>query len=49
LWAQLDNYNFWLRKYTVGSGWDNPVNVTNVTDLNICIPSTPCGPNSLIA
>jgi hypothetical protein len=35
LWAQLDNYNFWLRKYTVGSGWDNPVNVTNVTDLNI--------------
>lgn len=35
LWAQLDNYNFWLRKYTVGTGWSNPANVTNITDRNI--------------
>ena len=35
LWAQLDNYNFWLRKYTVGAGWNNPANVTNITDVNI--------------
>jgi hypothetical protein len=35
LWAQLDNYNFWLRKYTVGSGWNNSANVTNITDNGI--------------
>lgn len=40
LWAQLDNYNFWLRKYTfspaTSSGtWSNPVNVSNITDKNI--------------
>jgi hypothetical protein len=35
LWAQLDNYNFWLRKYTVGTGWNLPVNVTNIEDKNI--------------
>jgi len=35
LWAQLDNYNFWIRKFTVGGTWNNPQNVTNVTDKNI--------------
>jgi hypothetical protein len=40
LWAQLDNYNFWLRKYTfnptTGSGvWTRPANVSNITDKNI--------------
>ncbi len=40
LWAQLDNYNFWIRKFTndpaTGDGaWTNPANVTNVTDKNI--------------
>jgi hypothetical protein len=40
LWAQLDNYNFWLRKYTwdattkTGS-WALPRNVTNITDKRI--------------
>jgi MYXO-CTERM domain-containing protein len=32
LWAQLDNYNFWIRKFTAGGGWENPKNVTNVAD-----------------
>ncbi len=35
LWAQLDNYNFWLRRYTLAGGWENPVNVTNVEDKRI--------------
>ncbi|MDP2988330.1 choice-of-anchor O protein [Hydrogenophaga sp.] len=38
LWAQLDNYNFWLRKYTFAAGtgsWDLPRNVTNITDKRI--------------
>lgn len=41
LWSQLDNYNFWVRKFTndpntAGAGtWGNPVNVTNITDMNI--------------
>lgn len=35
LWAQLDNYNFWIRKFNVTTGWDNPKNVTNITDKNI--------------
>ena len=41
MWAQLDNYNFWVRKFTndpssAGAGtWANPVNVTNITDKNI--------------
>jgi hypothetical protein len=40
LWAQLDNYNFWLRKYTfdtaTGTGsWNLPRNVTNITDKRI--------------
>jgi hypothetical protein len=38
LWAQLDNYNFWLRKYTFAAGtgsWDLPRNATNITDKRI--------------
>lgn len=35
LWAQLDNYNFWVRKYTVAGGWENPKNISNITDKNI--------------
>jgi hypothetical protein len=35
LWAQLDNYNFWLRKYTVGTGWGAPGNMSQVTDPRI--------------
>ena len=44
LWAQLDNYNFWVRKYTfvpatdttpVGGGWGLPVNLTNISDTGI--------------
>ncbi len=35
LWAQLDNYNFWIRKFNVTTGWDNPKNVTNIADKNI--------------
>ncbi len=38
LWTQLDNYNFWIRKYrfTAGSGsWALPHNVTNITDKRI--------------
>jgi hypothetical protein len=42
LWAQLDNYNFWLRKYTFDSGtgtgsWGLPRNVTNITDKRISV------------
>ncbi len=33
--AQLDNYNFWLRRFNLDTGWENPKNVTNVTDKNI--------------
>ncbi|MCU0952538.1 MAG: choice-of-anchor O protein [Burkholderiaceae bacterium] len=40
LWAQQDNYNFWLRKYTfdpaTGRGvWNLPRNLTNITDTRI--------------
>jgi hypothetical protein len=35
LWAQLDNYNFWLRKYNLDTGWEAPKNVSNITDKNI--------------
>jgi len=35
LWAQLDYYNFWIRKFNKTTGWDNPKNVTNITDKNI--------------
>ena len=42
LWAQLDNYNFWVRKYVsdgttdaTSAGWGRPVNLTNVTDPTI--------------
>lgn len=38
--AQLDNYNFWLRKYTFDTAartgsWNLPKNVTNITDKRI--------------
>jgi Repeat of unknown function (DUF5648) len=35
LWAQLDNYNFWIRKFNTTTGWDNPKNVTNIADKGI--------------
>jgi len=35
LWAQLDNYNFWLRKYTVNGGWVSPFNASNVTNMSV--------------
>jgi hypothetical protein len=40
LWAQLDNYNFWLRKYSFdgasGAGsWNLPRNLTNIADTRI--------------
>jgi len=35
LWAQLDNYNFWLRRYSVGQGWGPPVNVSGIEDRNV--------------
>lgn len=35
LWAQLDNYNFWLRKFNPAVGWANPVNLSNITDPHI--------------
>ena len=34
--AQLDNYNFWIRKFNVDTGtWNNPQNVTNISDMRI--------------
>ncbi len=34
--AQLDNYNFWIRKFNVDTGiWNNPQNVTNIADKAI--------------
>jgi hypothetical protein len=40
--ALIDNYNFWIRKFTfdgstssMGGSWDKPKNVTNVTDKGI--------------
>lgn len=33
--VQLDNYNFWLRKYTGDQGWGGPVNVTKIEDRTI--------------
>ena len=42
LWALIDNYNFWIRKFTfdgsassTGGSWESPRNVTNVTDKRI--------------
>ena len=35
LWAGLDNYNFWIRRFNVTTGWDNPKNVTNITNKGI--------------
>jgi hypothetical protein len=35
LWAQLDNYNFWIRKFNLDTGWENPKNVTSIADKNI--------------
>ena len=40
MWAQLDNYNFWVRKYTFDpasstGSWALPDNITNVTDTRI--------------
>jgi hypothetical protein len=40
LWAQLDNYNFWVRKFTfdpvaASGSWGLPTNLTNVTDTGI--------------
>jgi hypothetical protein len=35
LWAQLDNYNFWIRKFNTTTGWDNPQNVTNIANKGI--------------
>jgi hypothetical protein len=35
MWAQQDNYNFWIRKYNKTTGWELPENVTNITDTRI--------------
>ena len=35
MWAQLDNYNFWIRKFNMDTGWEVPKNVTNIADKNI--------------
>jgi hypothetical protein len=35
LWAGLDNYNFWIRRFNVTTGWDNPKNVTNIANKGI--------------
>lgn len=40
MWAQLDNYNFWVRKYTFDSAtrtgsWALPYNITNIADKRI--------------
>jgi len=35
MWAQLDNCNVWLRKFTAAGGWGLPINVTNVEDKRI--------------
>ena len=35
LWAQLDNYNFWIRKFNTTTGWENPKNVTNIANKGI--------------
>ena len=36
MWAQLDNYNFWLRKFDADTGkWSAPRNITHITDTNI--------------
>ncbi len=35
MWAQLDNYNFWIRKLNRYRGWSDPQNVTNITDTRI--------------
>jgi hypothetical protein len=38
LWAQLDNYNFWVRKFTFNGAtgsWGLPVNLTKITDTKI--------------
>lgn len=33
--AQLDNYNFWIRKFTVGGNRESPHNVTNIADSGV--------------
>ena len=33
--ARLDNYNFWIRKFTAGGAWEKPKNVTNIANKNI--------------
>jgi hypothetical protein len=55
MWAQLDNYNFWVRKFTfdgVSGSWGLPYNITNITDTRINVreprffgtpPSQPAG------
>jgi hypothetical protein len=35
LWAGLDNYNFWVRRFNVSTGWDNPKNLTNIANKGI--------------
>jgi MYXO-CTERM domain-containing protein len=39
MWAQIDNYNFWLRKFTydpvTGGTWNLPINVSNIDDKSI--------------
>lgn len=38
MWAQLDNYNFWVRKFTwdgAAGSWGLPRNLTNITDTRI--------------
>ena len=36
LWAQLNNYDFWIRRYNVDDGaWTLPMNVSNVEDKAI--------------
>jgi hypothetical protein len=36
LWAQLDNYNFWIRKYdAAGGAWQLPENITKIEDKGI--------------
>jgi hypothetical protein len=36
LWAQLDNYDFWLRSFDADTGaWDSPRNISNIDDNKI--------------
>lgn len=53
LWAQIDNYNFWIRAFNADTGtWKNPQNVTNIADkrMNVREPrifGTPKGNDTL--